>query len=736
MRQFSNTVNNIIRFAAAVFAVCALAAHAQSNPDANSIQSLSISGAAGGTQVITVVLKSALANPPAGFSINTPPRIAFDFPNTSNGLGKSTQDFSNGDLRSANIVQAGNRTRLVINLDQMLSYNTRIEGNTVLITLQAKTGDTATAVAATRFAEAQPAAQKHSLRDVDFHRGKNGEGRIQVDLSDASVGINIKQQGAKLIVDFLQTSLPHNLQQKLDVTDFSTPVEGIDTFVDGDNVRMVIEPKGLWEHAAYQTDNKFIVEVKKVADDPSKLVKGSQSGYAGEKLTLNFQNIAVREALYVISDFINSNDIPMNMVIDDSVSGNITLRLKDVPWDQALDIILNSRELGKIKNGNVIQIAPRAKLAIMERASLTAAQDNEEVQELHTESFQLNFSKAQDIATLLSGGDKNAKGSAEITREANAAGTGNVSSTGSGAAASASGNSSTSVSASYLQGGRLLSNRGSARPDIRTNTVFVTDIQNKLDQIRAIIKKIDVPVRQVMIEARFVNAQTSFSQSLGGKLSYTGPTTANGGGFPVGAGQRGAVAANVNMPASTAYGTATLQLFNAAATKVLNLELTAAEDDGASKNIASPRVVTEDAQKASIATGVQIPYQTTTSLGATTTTFAQANLSLDVTPHITPDDHVEMDVDVNNDTQGAMTTAGPIIDTNKITTKVTVENGGTVVIGGVYTLDETDATSKVPMLGDIPGLGWLFKTRTKTEAKKELLIFITPKVLKDSLNLR
>ena len=410
MRQFSNAVSNILRFAVAVFVVCTLTAHAQSSPDenSNSIQSLSVSGESGGRLVIKVELKSPLANPPAGFSINTPPRIAFDFPNTANGLGKSSQDFREGDLRSANIVQAGNRTRLVVNLNQMLTYDTRIEGNTVLITLQGKSpqdilGNAVTPIA-TRFAEAKPTAAKHSLRDIDFHRGKNGEGRIQVDLSDANLGINIRQQGTKLIVDFMGTELPHNLQRKLDVTDFGTPVDGIDTFVDGDNVRMIIEPHGsLWEHSAYQTDSKFIVEVKPVVDDPNKLIKGSQIGYAGEKLTLNFQSIGVREALYVISDFINSNNIPMNMILSDSVTGNLTLRLKDVPWDQALDIILKSKGLDMRKNGNVIQIAPSEELAAKEKLSLTANQEISDLETLRTESFRLSYQKGDEAATLLKG---------------------------------------------------------------------------------------------------------------------------------------------------------------------------------------------------------------------------------------------------------------------------------------------------------------------------------------------
>jgi type IV pilus assembly protein PilQ len=723
MKQFSNTINNILRFAVAIFAVLALTAHAQNNPDANSIQSLSVSGAVGGKLVIKVGLKSALANPPAGFSINTPPRIAFDFPNTANGLGKSTQEFGEGALRSANIVQAGNRTRLVVNLNEMLSYDTQIEGNTLLITLQGKNRDTSALLGdalspiATRFAEAKPNAQQHSLRDIDFHRGKSGEGRIQVDLSDANMGIDIRQQGKSLIVDFMKTALPHNLQRKLDVTDFGTPIDVIDTFVDGDNVRMVIQSKGNWEQAAYQTDNKFIVEIKPVEEDPNKLIKGSQAGFAGEKLTLNFQKIAVREALYVISDFINSNNIPMNMVISDSVTGDLTLRLKDVPWDQALDIILKSKDLDMRKNGNVIQIAPREELAAKEKLSLASSQDISDLETLHTESFPLSYAKGNDVALVLRG----------ITT---------------GMAAPAGSNSS------------ILSKRGSVVVDQRTNTIFVKDTPTSLEEVRKMIKQMDTPVRQVMIEARFVNAQTSFSKSLGGKLLYQGPTPGIGTGTPISSNGTQAllfptsptntINNNLGVPApgnSSAgyYGGATLQLFNAAATKILNLEIDAAEDDGLQKNIASPRVMTADSTEATISKGVQIPYVTTAVAGATpSTTFATADLSLKVTPKITPDDHINMKLDISNDTVGAQITTGapPTIDTNKITTQALVENGGTVVVGGVYSLDSLDNTSKVPLLGDIPVLGWLFKTNTKTETKTELLIFITPKILKDTLNLR
>lgn len=697
MRHLYSKVTQFI-FAAAALTLCALNVHAQSNSEpSNSIQALNVSSAPGGKLVLRVALKNPLANLPVGFTISSPPRIAFDFPNTANGLGKSIQEFGDDELRSANIVQAGNRTRLVINLSQMLSYDTQIDGNILLISLQNKASVGAAAGATSRFAEARTNTQKHSVRDIDFHRGKNGEGRIQIDLSDADVGIDIKQQGRSLIVDLLKTSLPRNLQRKLDVTDFGTPIEGIDTFVDGDNVHMVIEPKGLWEHAAYQTDNKFIVEVKTVVEDPNRLIKGSKAGYAGEKLTLNFQNIAVREALYVIADFINSNNIPMNMLISDSVTGNVTLRLKDVPWDQALDIILQSKGLDMRKNGNVLQIAPREELAAKEKLNLTAMQDISELEATRTESFQLSYQKSADVAVILKGG----------------AG---------GAAATTAGASSS-----------ILSKRGSVVVDQRTNTLFVKDTPSVLEEVRKLIKQIDVPVRQVMIEARFVEAKEDFNRTLGGKLNFSGPSSLVPKGFTSGTG-----AVNVNLPgASSATGGLTFSLFNPAASRTLTLELSASQIDGKTRNISSPRVVTADSTQAVIKSGVQIPY-TIAGTGTTpaTTAFKDATLSLTVTPQITPDDRVNMKVDVTQDTVGAVYGGVPSINNKQVTTQVLVDNGGTVVIGGVYTLDEGDSSEKIPLLGDVPVLGWLFKTETKSLNKKELLVFITPKILKDTLNLR
>lgn len=701
----------------------------------NKITALSVTEAGSGTTVIKVELAEPLANSPAGFTINTPPRIALDFPNTENGLGRSAQDFSSGDLRSANIVQAGSRTRLVVNLNQMLSYDTRIEGNSVLITLHAKAADQISTTS--RFADARQGAQKHTLNNVDFRRGKNGEGRIQVDLSDSGVGIDIHRQGTKLIVDFLKTNLPRNLQRKLDVVDFATPVQMLDTYTQGDNIRMVIEPKGIWEHAAYQTDNKFIIEVKPLVEDPNKLVKGAQTGYAGEKLTLNFQDISVREALNVIADFTE-----LNMVISDSVTGNLTLRLKDVPWDQALAIILQSRGLDMRKNGNVIQVAPVGEFAKTEKDDLTAKQDITEVEELRTESFQLGYTTAAAAAQLLNG------------VSTLAAPAGGVAAVAAPVAAPIAGAPATP---------RILSKRGSAMADARTNTLFVKDIPSRLDDVRKLLKLIDVPVRQVMIEARFVSAGDSFARTLGGKLGGGAatpvviaptvpagitPAILNGANFPVTSalsnagnlttlGRGVAGMSNVNLPAAAGgAGGILLSMFNASATKVLTLELTASETDGITKNIASPKVVTADKTKASIKSGVEIPYTIAGAVGLPpTTAFKTAALSLDVTPHITPDNNINMTLVASQDTVGALYAGVPSINSKMVSTEVLVENGGTVVVGGVFTQDIADTVNKVPLLGDIPVLGWMFKNKVKSDAKNELLIFITPKIMQDSLNI-
>ncbi len=705
MKKIFNSAQIILRLVFITVFIQPMLANAEvSLADANSIQTISASPAGAGKIVLKIGLKSPLANLPAAFTINTPPRIAFDFPNTSNEFGKSSLNIGEGDLRSVNVVQAGNRTRLVVNLNQMLNYDTQIDGNDILITLQAKATSGTEPVTTTRFAEAKPGSQAHSLRDVDFRRGKNGEGRVEIDLSDASVGIDIKQQGKTLLVDFAKTNLPRNLQRKLDVVDFGTPVQLIDAYAQGDNTHLVIEPKGLWEYAAYQTDNKFIIEVKPIIEDANKLAKGIRSAYSGEKLSLNFQNISTREALNVIADFTN-----LNMVISDTVSGNLTLRLKEVPWDQALQIILDSRGLQQQKEGNVIMVAPRDEISARQKDALTTQKIISDLEPLQTEAFPLSYAKVADVKTVLAG-----------TLKIGSAPAGAVSPD----AAKNTGTAAESIAF-----------------DTRTNTLYVTATQSKLSQVREIIKKLDIPVRQVLIEARFVEATTSYNAQLGGKLGYTGPAVAAGTGVAIGnSGLNGQItAAGVNNTGfvSGQGGSVNLSLFNALATKTLSLELNASEVDGETKSIASPRVMTGDSTPATIKNGVEIPYTTPGAVagGAATVSFKDATLSLTVTPKITPDDKIMMTLDLTDDTVGTLYGGVPSINSKQVNTTVLVENGGTVVIGGIYIQASQDTVTKVPLLGDIPLLGWLFKNDIKANSKDELLVFITPKILKDGINL-
>ncbi len=683
----------------------------------NSIDAFNIAGQ-GGRVIVRLTMKEPLGAPPASFTVASPARIAFDFPSTVNALGRASQEVNEGDLRSVSLVQVGDRTRVVLNLRNMVTYETQVDGRNVNIVLTpiAQAG-ARPSPRVERFAEGVPDA-KHQLKDVDFRRGRTGEGRVIVELSDTGTGIDIRQQGQQIIVDFLRTSLPENLRKRLDVLDFATPVATINTFQQGDNVRMVIEPKGLWEHNAYQTDTQFVVEVKPVQYDPNKLVQGTRGGYRGEKLSLNFQNVEVRSVLNVIADFTD-----LNIITSDTVQGNLTLRLKDVPWDQALDIIMQTRGLDMRKNGNVIWIAPRDELATKEKLELEAQQAISELEPLRTETFQLNYTKADILAVLLRGG----------TPPGAAAGGGTSQ--------------------------PLLSKRGSVVFDLRTNTLFVQDIPSRLESVRRVIATTDVPVRQVMIEARIVEANDKFGRSLGVRLGthwfntsrlFGGPNRYTvGGQLSDTADHSGQPAApstipgslSVNLPAATTLageqvGAFSVVLLNSSATKFLNLELTALESDGKGKIISSPRVVTANQIEALIEQGTEIPYQQATSSGATSVAFRKAVLALRVKPQITPDGNVIMDVDVNKDAVGQNTTAGPSIDTKHVRTSVLVENGGTVVIGGIYTQEDTSQVNKIPFFGDLPYVGPLFRNYYRQDNKTELLVFLTPRIVDDRLSIR
>ena len=676
------TNSSLLLRARAVLLAALLGLGAQAANAQNSIESVNVSPLSGGKVVVRVGLKEALAAPPAGFTVNNPPRIAFDFANTGNALGRNVQEISDGDVRRINIVQAGNRTRMVLELTRALSYETQIDGKTVLITLQGATA-TATEASGQRFAaEASAADQKHSLRNVDFRRGNAGEGRVVIDLSGSQVGVDLRKQGRSIIVDFLNSELPANLAKRYDVADFGTPVQVIEATKQGSNARIVITPSGNWEHSAYQADNRFIVEVKRVVEDPNRLVR---PGFAGEKLSLNFQNVEVRAVLQVLADFTG-----LNIITSDSVSGNLTLRLKDVPWDQALDIILRSKGLDMRKDGNVVWIAPRDELATREKLALESRSQISDLEPTQTESFQLNYQKAADVQTLLS---------------------------------------------NPLQ--RILSKRGSAVVDARTNMVFIQDTPSRLEDARRLIRIIDVPVRQVMIEARIVEASDTFSRNLGARLSYT-DTTANQIGLPLNGSNplRLGVDASSSALISGPVGVLSTVLFNNKQTRFLNLELAALQSDGKGKIISSPRVITSNQSEATIEDGTEIPYQQASSSGATTVAFKKATLSLKVKPQITPDDNVIMTLKINKDSRGDVFLGIPSINTKNVQTEVLVENGGTVVLGGIYTAEERSDTRKVPILGDLPYVGFLFKNNQKVDDRRELLVFITPKVLKDNLNLR
>jgi type IV pilus assembly protein PilQ len=659
----------------------------------NAIQAVSGS-VQGGTEVIRIDLAEPLAAVPNGFTIQAPARIALDFPGVSNAMGRSAVELNLGNLRSANVVQAGERTRVVLNLKAPTAYKAEILGKSLLITLEQATVAAPSVSTAPVFAESRN-RETLPLKDIDFRRGADSAGRIVVGLANNQVGVDIRQQGQTLVVEFLKTALPEGLRRRLDVADFGTPIQTVTTFQSGDKVRMIVEPKGAWEHSAYQSDNQFVLEVREQKVDANKLTQGA--GYNGEKLSLNFQNIEIRSLLQVIADFTN-----FNVVTSDTVTGAVTLRLKDVPWDQALDIILQAKGLGMRKSGNVLLIAPKDELAAKDKLDLESKNTIQGLETLRTQDFKLNYAKAADISAGLLG--TGAPGATKI-----------------------------------------LSTRGSVISESRTNQLFVTDIPSKLEQVQALIAKLDIPVRQVLIEARIVEAADSFGKSLGVRLggqpfSLNGNNNSSfGSTYTAGAiGTRGGDFVQLPGVGQNGFPAATfaVSLFNAAKTRFLNLEISAAEADGKGKIVSSPRIVTADQVKALIEQGTELPYQQATSSGATSIAFRKANLKLEVTPQITPEGNIILNVDVTKDSVGRSTTNGFAIDTKHVQTQVLVENGGTVVIGGIYEQNDREDETKVPLLGDLPGVGNLFKTKTRTATKSELLVFITPKMLTNGTALR
>jgi type IV pilus assembly protein PilQ len=699
---------------------------------------------AGGTEMLRIGLNRPLALIPPAFALQSPPRIAIDLPAVTSALPHDRVTFDQGMLRQVSLTPAPGRTRLVLNLRQAVGWQARIDGEVLEVRLgsmpvgdqaptstpaHTHTGPAAPATASgpapapAPLAATAAAARRDDLLGLDFRRGQDGAGRLIVALPSAAVDIDIRTQGRQLRIDLRGARLPAALQQRYDVSDFGTPVRMVAAMQVGDLVRLFVDAEGSWEHSAWQTPGEFVLEVR-----PHRTVSPqgiSRVGAAGgDRISLNFQNIEVRALLQVIADFTN-----LNIIASDSVSGSLTLRLKDVPWEEALDLILQSRGLAMRRSGNVLRVAPSDELNAQDQAALEAQRKLSELEPLRTQAFALNYSKAADIARALLGGGG-----------------------GSAAGAPASGGGAAT---------RILSSRGSLIHEARTNQLFVTDIASRLEQVQALIARVDIPVRQVLIEARIVEADDSFGRALGVKLGANDLRGLQGGvpGFAVGGGNNLAIgnsygaigaltrqggtapgfndSAFVNLPADTsrlaggASAAFALSLFSPSANRFLNLELSALEAEGRGKIVSSPRVITADQVKALIEQGEELPFQQATSSGATSVQFKKANLRLEVTPQITPEGQVIMDVDVSKDSVGRATPAGFAIDTRHVRTQVLVDNGGTVVIGGIFTQTEKEDTNKVPWLGDTPVVGALFRNRARSVAKTELLVFLTPKVITD-----
>jgi type IV pilus assembly protein PilQ len=666
-----------------------------------------------GSQVQLKLHMDGAAPEPLPFTIDKPARIAFDLPNTTLALASRRIDVRSGGVDTVLAAEANGRTRLVVNVDTLLPYTTRVDGNDIVVTLGQQPGAEVGKQAAARAAAASPAAAaERAIRTIDFRRGSDGTGRVIVQLTDPRTPVNVRQEGNQIVVDFAGTLMPKNLMRRYDVMDFATPVQTVDAVRVEGSSRLVISAQGDFEQLAYQSDNQYTIEIK-----PSlkRSAQEEKKEYTGERLTLNFQDIDVRSVLQLLADTSGQN-----IVVSDSVTGNLTLRLQNVPWDQALDIVLRTKGLDKRRQDNVIIIGPTEELATREKAELAAHKEVQELSPTHTEFMQVNYAKVADLQKLIK--NTSAKDS-------------------------------------------MLSPRGSLSIDERTNTLLVQDTSDKLADIRRLVQTLDVPVKQVLIEARIVIVSDTFERDLGARLGITGFTTAGAGSLisvsgtnvgtdtitqsvlpsATGAAPTGNVQLptldnryQVNLPAANTNGSIALSVLGGK--HLLDLELSAAQNEGKSETVSSPRVITANQKQATIMQGVEIPYQESASSGATTTQFKNAVLSLKVTPLITPDNRVILDLDVSDDSVGQQVTSAtggsvPSIDTREIITQVLVNDGQTVVLGGILDTTKTYSANKVPFFADIPVLGYLFRSTTNINNKTELLIFITPKILREGSNL-
>jgi len=690
-----------------LFAIAGFTATVQ----AATLDNISYSVLPGERVQLQIELSEPMEGEPLNFTIDNPARIALDFPNTQLGAVQKSQSIDVGVAHSVSAVEAAGRTRVVLNLVNSVPYEIDVQGSSVIVTLgvndvivaDALRGGAPSSLLSTNNA----GGTSSSIEGIDFRRGDDGEGRVIVTLSDPSISVDMNQVGGKIVLDFIGAALPGELDRKLDVVDFATPVKEIDTKGSNNGTRMMISTTAQqYDHLAYQSDNTFIVEVRPLSEQEQETRK-EKAGFTGERLSLNFQDIEVRAVLQLIADFTG-----LNMVASDTVGGNVTLRLKNVPWDQALDIILKAKGLGMRQIDNVIMVAPNAEIAAREQLELESSRQVEELAPLYTEFIQVNYAKAGDLADLIKADENN-----------------------------------------------LLSERGSVTIDVRTNTLIIQDITASLESIREMLAKLDIPIRQVLIESRIVNADENFAKDLGVRFGYakntkqgnavtredigpnprdpvaifTGSEEGNVDGTG-GTARDGIENLLVDLPALASGAGASL-IVGKIGSYLLQLELTALVAEGRGEDIASPKVITSNQSTAIIESGVEIPYQEASSSGATTTAFKKAVLSLEVTPQITPDDRVLLDLSVSQDSPGLPVVGGIPINTRRVETQVLVDNGETVVLGGVYTRNETNAVERVPFFGDLPYVGFLFKRSSTSETKSELLIFVTPKILKESLKI-
>lgn len=704
-----------------------------------------------GVEFLRLDFAQEVQQAPRGFVLQSPPRITLDFPGVENQSPQNRWAFSTEKLESAQVFVAGDRARVVMNLKQIAGYASSVDGKSVLIRIHTETSAPAAsasvAPAAAMAASAALASQAQAaapvwpvLQDIDFKRGAQGAGMVVLKLPSDQTVADIRRQGTGLTIEMDKVRLPAALRRRMEVGDFATPVQTITSTQTGDRVRVAIEPNGKWDFNSFQLGNLLTVEIKPIDVKAVESAKAAESGgYTGQKLSLNFQSIDVRSVLQVIADFTK-----FNIVTSDTVTGTVTLRLENVPWDQALDIILQSKGLAMRKKGNVISVAPKEEIATREKLEYESQVAAQSMEPLLNRSFQINYAKAADVADKL----KETAGSTAAAAPATAA---PAAASSNRSASASTAVAAPSAAAAVPASDRIMSARGSVFAEPRTNQVFVTDTAASMERVQQFISKIDIPLRQVLIEARLVVASEDFGKSLGVKL---GGIDAGGGSVisgntrsTFGTNLNNSIAASgltdgtisatdtfLNLPAASsaaAVPSIAFTLFSSASSQLIGLELQAIESNSAGKVVSSPRVLTMDQQAAVVSQGIQIPYVTTSENGTASTTFQRADLKLEVTPQITPDGTLVLTLDVSKDSLGQLTTSGYAINTNRVKTQALVENGGTVVIGGVYELDESNSENKVPFFGDLPIVGNLFKNNAKRVKKNELLVFITPKIVMD-----